>query len=141
MSNFVTFEYQDADETLILGKREDGTTRLIEQTHSDLWSIITSGALGPVRPFVPPLEPSPEDILERERAAMKCSSAQLGLALIDMGLLEIAEKAINASDRARIVWTKAGRIQRNGILTDALSDVLSDTQIDDAFRLAANLSI
>ena len=81
-------------------------------------------------------EPTPEEILAAERAAMICTPAQMRLALHRMGLLTHVQAIAEADPEASIVWEYATQILRTSPLIEALSGDFTPEQIDDIFRAA-----
>jgi hypothetical protein len=82
--------------------------------------------------------PAPEEALAAERAAMRCTPAQMRLTLHRMDLLTQVQAIADADEEARIVWEYATVIERTSPLIDALGgpNGFTDTQIDDIFRAA-----
>ena len=82
--------------------------------------------------------PTPEEALAAERAAMRCTPAQMRLTLHRMGLLTRVQDIADADEEARIVWEYATVIERTSPLIDALGgpNGFTDTQIDGIFRAA-----
>ena len=82
--------------------------------------------------------PTPEEALASERAAMRCTPAQMRLTLHRMDLLTQVQAIANADPEASIVWEYATVIERTSPLIDALGgpNGFTDTQIDDIFRAA-----
>ena len=85
--------------------------------------------------YLPP-EPTPEEILAAERAAMVCTPAQMRLALHRLGLLAQVQGIADADAEASIVWEYATQIVRTSPLIEALSGDFTPDQIDDIFRAA-----
>jgi hypothetical protein len=83
-------------------------------------------------------EPVPQPTLSSERAAMRCTPAQMRLTLHRMDLLTQVQAIADADPEASIVWEYATVIERTSPLIDALGgpNGFSDTQIDDIFRAA-----
>ena len=86
--------------------------------------------------YVPPPEPTPEEILAAERAAMICTPAQMRLALHRMDLLAQVQGIADSDAEASIVWEYATQIVRTSPLIEALGSDFSPEQIDDIFRAA-----
>ena len=82
--------------------------------------------------------PTPEEALAAERAAMRCTPAQMRLTLHRMDLLAQVQAIADADPEASIVWEYATVIERTSPLIDALGgpNGFTDTQIDDIFRAA-----
>jgi len=82
--------------------------------------------------------PTPEEALAAERAAMRCTPAQMRLTLHRMDLLTQVQAIADADPEASIVWEYATVIERTSPLIDALGgpNGFTDTQIDDIFRAA-----
>jgi len=82
--------------------------------------------------------PAPEEALAAERAAMRCTPAQMRLTLHRMDLLTQVQAIADADPEASIVWEYATVIERTSPLIDALGgpNGFTDTQIDDIFRAA-----
>ena len=83
-------------------------------------------------------EPAPVPTLADERAAMRCTPAQMRLTLHRMDLLTQVQAIADADPEAKIVWEYATVIERTSPLIDALGgpNGFTDTQIDDIFRAA-----
>ena len=83
-------------------------------------------------------EPVPQPALSAERAAMRCTPAQMRLTLHRMDLLTQVQAIADADPEASIVWEYATVIERTSPLIDALGgpNGFTDTQIDDIFRAA-----
>jgi hypothetical protein len=83
-------------------------------------------------------EPVPTPTLADERAAMRCTPAQMRLTLHRMDLLTQVQAVADADPEASIVWEYATIIERTSPLIDALGgpNGFTDTQIDDIFRAA-----
>jgi len=82
--------------------------------------------------------PAPEEALAAERAAMRCTPAQMRLTLHRMDLLTQVQAIADADPEASIVWEYATVIERTSPLIDALGgpNGFTATQIDDIFRAA-----
>jgi len=81
-------------------------------------------------------EPTPEQALAAERAAMACTPAQMRIALLDAGLLDQVQAVAESDPKAAIVWEYATRIIRTSPLIEALGGDFTPEQIDDIFRAA-----
>ena len=81
-------------------------------------------------------EPTPEEILAAERAAMVCTPAQMRLALHRMGLLAQVQAIADGDPEASIVWEYATQIVRTSPLIEALRTDFTPEQIDEIFRAA-----
>ena len=90
-------------------------------------------------PYTPPPEPTPEEILAAERAAMVCTPAQMRLVLHRMGLLAQVQAIAEADPEASIVWEYATQIVRTSPLIEALATNFTPEQIDEIFRAAMAL--
>jgi hypothetical protein len=84
------------------------------------------------------IEPAPTPTLSGERAAMRCTPAQMRLTLHRMDLLTQVQAIADADPEASIVWEYATVIERTSPLIDALGgpNGFTDTQIDGIFRAA-----
>jgi hypothetical protein len=82
--------------------------------------------------------PNPAELLAKKREEMRCSPAQMRLALHRMGLLAQVQAIADADSEASIVWEYATVIERNSPLIDAIGGEGNFTpeQIDDIFRAA-----
>ena len=87
-------------------------------------------------PYSPDPEPTPEEILAEERAAMICTPAQMRLALHRMGLLSQVQAIADGDPEASIVWEYATQIVRTSPLIEALGTDFTPEEIDDIFRAA-----
>ena len=76
------------------------------------------------------------EALERERAAMICTPAQMRLALHRMGLLSQVQGIADSDPEASIVWEYATQIVRTSPLIEALGTDFTPEQIDEIFRAA-----
>jgi hypothetical protein len=100
-------------------------------------------ATGNVAAYVPPPEPTAEELLAAERAGMVCSRFQAKAALMGAGLLASAEAAVAQADPvAQLAWAEAVEFRRTSPTIIALAAVLelTDEQIDDLFRAAVEIS-
>ena len=86
-------------------------------------------------------EPTPEEILAAERAAMICTPAQMRLALHRMDLLQQVQAIADGDPEASIVWEYATQIVRTSPLIEALSGDFTPDQIDDIFRAAMAMTL
>lgn len=112
----------------------------IEITEGDIgWKYDGSMFINPN----PPVEPTPEELLAQERASMRCSPAQMRLALHRLGLLTQVQAIADSDPEASIVWEYATIIERTSPLIDALGgpNGFTVTQIDDIFRTAMEISV
>ncbi|MGB1388635.1 MAG: hypothetical protein ACPG61_07085 [Paracoccaceae bacterium] len=134
--SFERLEYITAGKKIIRATRPDGSVRIIDAADPDMLALAKAGDLGEVEPFKAPPKPTKAQQLAEERAAMRCSAAQLGLALIEADSIKDAEAAFDTSAKAGMIWAKASHIQRRGPILDALKTIMSDTRIDDLFRAA-----
>jgi hypothetical protein len=101
--------------------------------------------------FAPPvnqevlLELTPEELLASERNRMIVSRFQAKEALRQAGLLETIDQFINSSENPvlRLAWSEAIEFRRNSPTILQISEELelTETQIDDLFRLAKTLEI
>jgi hypothetical protein len=68
----------------------------------------------------------PEELLNRNRAAMKCSARQARLALLGAGILDSAQSAVaNSGNQAmQISWEYATEWHRTDPMIDAISAAL-----------------
>ena len=109
-------------------------------------SIQYNAATGETTLYAIP-DPTQEELaeaLERERAAMKCTPAQMRLALDDMEapdddtktMLDIVEGIVAQDRKASIVWEYATQIVRTSPLIEALGTDFTPEQIDEIFRAA-----
>mgnify|MGYP000038016307 CR=1 FL=1 len=131
-------QYQTAEGDMILAVRDDDSMVVIEPDSGELWALASSGALGKVAKYTPPPEPSADELLASERDAMKCSTAQMALAMLDAGVND-AIFAVNA--KSAIIWQKATHITRRGPILDAMLTAMNDTAVDDLFRVAMQTRI
>lgn len=74
MSNFVSYNWVNSQG--ITAYRNDGSAVFIEPNHANWADAVTQAG-----PYIPPPEPTPEEILERERASWWCSRRQGKLVL------------------------------------------------------------
>ena len=81
-------------------------------------------------------EPTPKEILAAERAAMRCTPAQMRLALHRLDLLQQVQAIADGDPEASIVWEYATQIVRTSPLIEALSGDFTPEQIDEIFRAA-----
>lgn len=134
---YISMKYVDAGHSIIRCEREDGSVAVVEQSMGDLWDAIQSGALGHVAAYVPPPKPTDAEMLDRERAEMRCSPAQMRLALHRAGRLADVQADADSDPEASIVWEYAAYIERNSPFIAALNGGdFTDTEIDDFFRSA-----
>ncbi len=84
----------------------------------------------------------PEELLNRTRAAMKCSARQSRLALLEVGMLDAAQTAVaNSGNQAmHISWEYATEWHRTDPMIDAISAALGlDSDAVDALFVRAAL--
>lgn len=110
------------------------------QLHADA----VAGAYGPIAPFSPPPEPTPEEVLAARRADMVVSRFQARAALHLAGLLDTVQALMDdpATDPiARLAWQDAQEFRRTSptITTLAAALGLTDEQLDDLFTTAAGI--
>jgi hypothetical protein len=74
--------------------------------------------------------------IEKERAAMICTPAQMRLTLHRLGLKDDIQAIADSDPEASIVWEYATQIMRTSPLIDALAGDFTAEQIDDIFRAA-----
>ena len=138
---YKSLKYQDADGKMICATRDNGTMVIIEPQNGELWTLASTGALGPVADYVAPPVPSAAELLAAERVAMKCSTAQMGLALIDAEHISAAELAFADDPAALMIWQKATHVARRGPVLEALQTFLTEAEIDDLYRAAMAVEI
>lgn len=107
--------------------------------HMINWPEITNAGIGwgyDGSTFINPT--TSEELLAQERATMRCSPAQMRIALIRIGLLEQVQAIADSDPEASIVWEYATSIERSSPLIDALGgpNGFTPEQIDDIFRAA-----
>jgi hypothetical protein len=126
------YAYTDASEETILVDMGGGKYMVIEPDH-DLWADAIAAGPDPYRP-------TPEIDNAEERAAMRCSPAQMRLALHRAGLLDRVQAIADSDKEASIVWEYATVILRSSPFISAMADQsgMSDDQIDDLFLAAMN---
>jgi hypothetical protein len=103
---------------------------------------VFAGFLRDGEKWVPPPEPTPEEILAAERAGMVVSRFQAKAALLQAGLLDQVNAALTEADPvAQLAWAEAVEFRRTSptILGLAATIGLTDEQLDDLFRAAAQL--
>ena len=87
-----------------------------------------------------PPEPTPEELLARERARMSCRAAAMRLVLHRSGLLQQVQAIADSDPEASIVWEYEPIYRRNDQFVEALGvEAFTPEQIDDMFREAMNL--
>ena len=99
-----------------------------------------SGATWEIVDTIPP--PDPTEHLAREREGMVCSRFQAKAALLQAGLLDQVQVAVNdAEPFVRIAWADAVEFRRNSPTIAALakSADMTDEQVDDLFRAAMKI--
>ena len=134
---FKSIKYQNPEGTIIAAERDDGSVKIIEANEPDLFEAVKSGTLGAVANYVAPPEPTKTELLAHERAAMRCSPAQVRLALLRAGLLKDAEAIVAADPEAQIVWEYATVINRSSPLIEAMrGGKFTQAKIDEIFRAA-----
>ena len=91
--------------------------------------------------WIAPPEPSAEELLTQERAEMVCTPAQMRLALLASGELQMVQQIADADPAASIVWEYATQIVRNSPLISALGgeNGFTPEQIDGLFRAAMQI--
>lgn len=91
------------------------------------------------------VKPTPEEILEQERAVMICSRFQAKAALMLAGHLDAVEAIISNSDAlTQLAWREVTEFRRDSPMLAALAaqldPPLSDTDIDELFRAAMQVT-
>lgn len=101
-------------------------------------SLIVSAKTGQseVVAATPLPQPTPEETLAAERAAMICTPAQMRLALHRMDLLAQVQAIADSDPEASIVWEYATQIVRTSPLIEALGTDFTPEEIDNIFRAA-----
>lgn len=81
--------------------------------------------------------------IDKERAEMRCSPAQMRLALHRLDLLTQVQAIADSDPEASIVWEYATSIERTSPLIDALGgpNGFTSEQIDDIFRAAMEVAV
>jgi hypothetical protein len=82
------------------------------------------------------------DTIDKERTKMVCSRFQAKAALMQQGLLPQVEAALaNADSVSKLAWAEAVEFRRNSPTIANLSALigLTETQVDDLFRLAMTI--
>ena len=131
------YQWLDAGNTILQVETSPNTYRIVEAGNPD-WPTLSQR--DDIAPYVSPPEPTPEEILAAERAAMICTPAQMRLALHRMGLLAQVQAIADSDAEASIVWEYATQIMRNDPFIDVLGvDAFTPDQIDDIFREAMKL--
>ena len=89
-----------------------------------------------------PPSPDPAETLAREREEMVCSRFQAKAALLQAGLLDQVQAAVNdAEPFVQIAWADAVEFRRNSPTIAALAKSvdMTDEQVDDLFRAAMKI--
>jgi hypothetical protein len=98
-------------------------------------------------PYIPP---SPEEqaaqALAQERNNMVCSRMQAKIAMYQAGILEAVESVISQADPlVQIAWNEAIEFRRNSptiiSLANTIDPPLTETQLDDLFRAAMEITV
>lgn len=108
----------------------------------DLHAQALAGDFGAVAAYVAPPDPTPEELLAAERAAMICSRFQAKAALQAAGLLATIESVVAGGDAfVQLAWAEAVEFRRTSPTIAALQSAagLTDEQIDDLFRAAMTI--
>jgi hypothetical protein len=85
-------------------------------------------------------EPTPEELLAAERAAMRCRAAAMRFVLDDMGKLDEVQAVADSDRKASIAWEYEPFYTRNDPFVNALGvDLFTPEEIDDLFRAAMQL--
>ena len=88
------------------------------------------------------MTPDPAEALAREREGMVCSRFQAKAALLQAGLLDQVQVAVDdAEPFVRIAWAEAVEFRRNSPTIAALAKSvdMTDEQVDDLFRAAKKI--
>lgn len=129
----------NAERTAIRATREDGSMVIIEASSGDMWGLARSGHLGSVAEYTP--APAEAEPLAQERAQMRCSPAQMRIALHRAGKLAEVQAIADADAEASIVWEYATYLRRNSPFISALNDGdFTDAEIDGLFRSAMEIN-
>lgn len=108
----------------------------------EIFAEAQAGDYGAVAAYVAPPEPTMEELLEKERAAMVVSRFQARAALHVAGLLPSVQTVMDAPETdalAKLAWEDAQEFRRNSPTIAALSTALGLTanEVDELFRAAA----
>ena len=126
-------KWLDADSTILQVETAPDTYRIVEAGNPD-WPTLSQR--DDIAPYTPPPGPAPEESRAAERAAMRCTPAQMRLALHRMDLLAQVQAIADGDPEASIVWEYATQIVRTSPLIEALGSDFTPEQIDDIFRAA-----
>ena len=124
---------------------EDGTKMSVaaDNTSSRHWQMIQDAIADGVKVHEPP-EPDPEEVLKAQRQEMRVRRFQAKAALMQVGLLEAAEAAVNAAGPlTQLAWKEEETFARLSPTIVQLANTLklTDEQVDDLFRLAATIAV
>lgn len=144
---FSDLTFQNAENSVILAVRADGTGKIIEPNEPDLWALAVSGNLGAVAPFVPPDPPTAAELLAQERAGMTVFARAFFEALklfpsgTDLHMLDTLTKAIallDQYDSLRIWREEVTQLIRDHPDMTAFGSQfgLSPLELDVIFRVA-----
>lgn len=129
--------YLNEENTMIRATRNNGEMVVIEPSSGDLWAMVVATYAGQIAAYTPPEPPDAAELLARERAQMRCSPAQMRIALHRAGKLAEVQAIADADAEASIVWEYATYLRRTSPFISALNDGdFTDTEIDDLFRAA-----
>lgn len=132
---YKNLQYQTPDHDMILATRDDGTMVAIEPDDAVLWATVSTMD---VADYTPPPEPTAEELLAAEREVMQCSTAQMGLAMLDAGV----DDGIFATDpKAMVIWQKATHVARRGPILEAMLKAMDDDAVDELFRAAMDTRV
>ena len=123
-------KWMNADHTILQKKNKEFHYVVVEPGHPDWENLSARDDIDPYEP------PTPEEILDAERARMVCTPAQMRLALHRMGLLAQVQGIADSDPEASIVWEYATQIVRTSPLIEALSGDFTPEEIDEIFRAA-----
>lgn len=135
-------KFLTADRSCLSYEADDGRIVVLDRGGAEFEALATSDPAP--SDYVPPPRPDP---LELEREAMKVSRLQARAALLQAGLLDQVERAINGGmfgggtqdALLKMAWNEAAEFNRTSPTIAAVAALLglTDEAVDDLFRSAA----
>jgi hypothetical protein len=126
-----------SDGETIFVERDGLPPLIVDRSNALVWAEVSGNAAE----YIPPAEPAAAEKLKARRAEMECSTAQMGLALIELDKLETVEAAFYAEPRAAMIWRKNPSVKRRGPILAALKTKMTNKAIDQLFEAATAIQI
>lgn len=118
---------------------DEGVDHYLER--GEMYQRAVNGEFGEVEPYIPPPEPTPEQLLEQERNNMVVTAVQAHIAIEESGIDLTAALASNR--RLEIAFERNVTFRRTNVNLIAMLNAvgLDDAAIDDLFRTAMTIEV